>query len=280
MKLFNRMFKYTAVLTALAIFSGCSEEEDQPDQSINITLSAEDLEPSSPGEYRYQVESGNEVNISARIQSTVGLSNMVITKTVNNIIDESYGTNGTTTMDVSGNEASFDFAYTPSVDDVDQLVGFNFKGTNSNGAMKEIDLQLVVTLSPIDNLPRRRWLLTSVFHVNQDEEAIKDCEKDNSMLLNEDGSMVFDFGPDTAQGDCAFDGFTVYNKWYITEEDGVQYFNREGYGIFAPETIVVDTYKIVGLTTEKMEMEQTMDLSDFGESTEETFIFTYVATPR
>lgn len=274
------MFKYAAVLTALAIFSGCSEEEDQPDQSINITLSAEDLEPSSPGEYRYQVESGNEVNISARIQSTVGLSNMVITKTVNNIIDESYGTNGTTTMDVSGNEASFDFAYTPSVDDVDQLVGFNFKGTNSNGAMKEIDLQLVVTLSPIDNLPRRRWLLTSVFHVNQDEEAIKDCEKDNSMLLNEDGSMVFDFGPDTAQGDCAFDGFTVYNKWYITEEDGVQYFNREGYGIFAPETIVVDTYKIVGLTTEKMEMEQTMDLSDFGESTEETFIFTYVATPR
>lgn len=280
MKPFNRMFKYAAVLTALAIFSGCSEEEDQPDQSINITLSAEDLEPSSPGEYRYQVESGNEVNISARIQSTVGLSNMVITKTVNNIIDESYGTNGTTTMDVSGNEASFDFAYTPSVDDVDQLVGFNFKGTNSNGAMKEIDLQLVVTLSPIDNLPRRRWLLTSVFHVNQDEEAIKDCEKDNSMLLNEDGSMVFDFGPDTAQGDCAFDGFTVYNKWYITEEDGVQYFNREGYGIFAPETIVVDTYKIVGLTTEKMEMEQTMDLSDFGESTEETFIFTYVATPR
>ncbi len=280
MKLFNRMFKYAAVLTALAIFSGCSEEEDQPDQSIDITLSAEDLETSSPGEYRYQVESGNEVNISARIQSTVGLSSMVITKTVNNIIDESYGTNGTATVDVSGNEASFDFAYTPSVDDVDQLVGFNFKGTNSNGAMKEIDLQLVVTLSPIDNLPRRRWLLTSVFHVNQDEEAIKDCEKDNSMLLNEDGSMVFDFGPDTAQGDCAFDGFTVYNKWYITEEDGVQYFNREGYGIFAPETIVVDTYKIVGLTTEKMEMEQTMDLSDFGESTEETFIFTYVAMPR
>src|SRR5690606_38377983 len=116
MKPFNRMFKYAAVVTALAIFSGRSEEQDQPDQSINITLSAEDSEPSSQGEYRYQVESGNEVNISARVQSTVGLSNMVITKTVNNIIDESYGTNGTTTMDVSGNEASFDFAYTPSVD--------------------------------------------------------------------------------------------------------------------------------------------------------------------
>lgn len=280
MKPFHRMFKYAAVLTALAIFSGCSEEEDQPDHSIDITLSAEGLEPSSPGEYRYRVESGNEVIVNASVQSVAALSNLVITKTVNNIIDPTYGTNGTTTVDVSGNEANFDFAYTPSVDDVDQLVGFNFKGTNSNGAMQEIDLQLVVTLSPIDNLPRRRWLLTSVFHVNRDEEAIKDCEKDNSMLLNEDGSMVFDFGQDTAQGDCAFDGFTVYDKWYITEEDGVQYFNREGYGIFAPETIVVDTYKIVGLTTEKIEMEQTMDLSDFGESTEETFIFTYVATPR
>lgn len=280
MKQLNRMLKYAAVITALAIFFGCSEDEDLPGQSVDITLSAEDLEPSSPGEYRYQVESGNEVNINARIQSAVGLSNLVITKTVNNIIDDTYGTNGTTTVDVSGNEASYHFAYTPSVDDVDQLVGFNFKGTDSNGAMTEIDLQLVVTLSPKDNLPRRRWLLTSVFHVNQDEEAIKDCEKDNSMLLNEDGSMVFDFGADTAQGDCAFDGFTVYNKWYITEEDGGSYFSREGYGIFAPDMVVVDTYEIVVLTTEKIEMKQTMDLSDFGESTEETFIFTYVATPR
>ena len=279
MKQFNRAFKYVAVLSALAIFSGCSDDEDLPDQSINITLSGEDLETSSPGEYRYQVESGSEVNITARVQSAVSLSNLVITKTVNNTIDAGYGANGTTTVDISGNEASYDFAYTPSVDDVDQLVGFNFKGTNSSGAMEEIDLNLVVTMSPIDNLTRRRWLLTSVFHVNRDEEGINECEKDNSMLLNEDGSMEYDFGDDTAQGDCAFDGFTVYNKWSITEEDDVQYFHREGYGIFDPETVVIDTYKIVDLTTEKIEMEQTMDLSDFGEGTEETFMFTYVATP-
>lgn len=280
MKQINSVLKYAAVLSAIAIFSGCSDDEDLPDQSINITLSGEDLETSSPGEYRYQVESGSEVKLNARVQSAVSLSNLVITKTVNNTIDAGYGTNGTTTVDISGNEASYDFAYTPSVDDVDQLVGFNFKGTTSSGATEEIDLNLVVTMSPIDNLTRRRWLLTSVFHVNRDEEGIKDCETDNSMLLNEDGSMVFDFGEDTAQGDCAFDGFTEYNKWYISEEDGVQYFNREGYGIFDPETVLVDTYKIVGLTTEKIEMEQTMDLSDFGESTEETFIFTYVATSR
>ncbi|WP_143962797.1 hypothetical protein [Litoribacter populi] len=276
MKQLNHMFKYLTVFAVMAAFSSCSEDENTPDPSINMTISGEEVESTNPGEYSYRVESGNEVNLTVNLQSAVPLTNLVITKTVNNAVDADYGTGGSTTVDLSGNESSHAFNYTPEVDDVDQLVGFNFRGTNSTGATEEIDLILVVNMSPIDNLTRRRWLLTSVFHVNEDEEGINDCEKDNSMLLNEDGSIDIDYG-DVA---CDFDGFTEYTEWYITEEDGVQYFTREGYGIFDPETVIVDTYMIVELTTEEIQLQQTMDLSDFGESTEETFIFTYVATPR
>ncbi len=58
------------------------------------------------------------------------------------------------------------------------------------------------------------------------------------------------------------------------------FFNRESVGLFDPETTKTETFKINELTTETIKMEHTVDLTAFGASAEETFIYTYVAVPR
>ncbi|WP_224997899.1 lipocalin family protein [Cesiribacter sp. SM1] len=281
MNTINRFFKYSLLLGAVVLYTGCGSDDDPaPDNSIDMTLTGTGLQSQGDGAYSLAVESGTEVTVAVNMESASTLENLVITKTRNNAVDPSFGTNGTTTVNATGNEFAHTFTYTPTVEDVDQLVGFTFTGTTDNGGSEEVVLTMVVTLSPIDNLPRRRWELTSVYHVNEDEEAIRECQKDNSWLLNEDGSFEEDFGEDTATGDCAFDGFNVYNEWSITEEDDVMYFTREGYGLFTPDTPIEDTFTIVNLTTTTMELQQTVDLSDFGGGTEETFIYKFRAVPR
>ncbi|EMR00657.1 hypothetical protein [Cesiribacter andamanensis] len=280
MKSINRFFTYSLLLSALVAFTGCGDDDDPaPDNTITLAVTGTDLETTGAGMYRYAVESGEEVALTVTAQAPAGLSNLVITKTINNQVDQSYGTNGSTTVNATGNSLTHNFTYTPDAEDVDQLVGFTFEATNANGVSEEVVLTLVVTLSPIDNLPRRQWNLTSVYWVDEEEEGIKECEKDNYWLLNEDGTMEVGYGEDTATGDCAFDGFNVWETWEITEEDGVQYFTRRGYGIFDPETPLEETFTINELTTTTMKLQQTVDLSELGGDAEETFIYTYEAGP-
>ncbi|WP_194777907.1 hypothetical protein [Pararhodonellum marinum] len=280
MKTTNRLLNLLVLALAFLVLISCGSDDPEPDQSVTVSLSGDDLSNTSPGLYSKATESGEEITVTVNMQSAVPLQGLAIRKTINNTADSDFGTGGTLSVGLSGTSTTYEFKYTPDTDDVDQLVGFNFRATNANGVTSESDMVLVVTLSPIDNLTRRRWNLTSVFHVNENEEGIRDCQKDNSMLLNEDGTIVVDFGEDTGTGDCVFDGFDVYTIWYLTEEGDDLYFNRESVGLFDPETTKVETFKINELTTERIKMEHTIDLTDFGASAEETFEYTYVASPR
>jgi hypothetical protein len=281
MNTINRFFKYSLLLSAVVLYTGCGSDDDPaPDNSIDMTLTGTDLQSQGGGAYSLAVESGTEVTVEVSMESESTLENLVITKTRNNAVDPTFGTNGTTTVNATGNSFDYTFTYTPTVEDVDQLVGFTFTGTTDNGGSEEVVLTMVVTLSPIDNLPRRRWELTSVYWVDEDQEEIRDCQRDNSWLLNEDGSFEEDFGDDTATGDCALDGFNVYNEWYLTEEDDVLYFTREGHGLFTPDVPIEETFTVTTLTTTNMELQQTVDLSDFGGDPDETFIYKFRAVPR
>ncbi|AHM62231.1 hypothetical protein D770_19910 [Flammeovirgaceae bacterium 311] len=281
MKSINHFFKYTILLGAVVLYTGCGSDDDPaPDNTINMTLSGTGLQNQGNGEYQVAVETGNEVTVEVDMQSASTLQNLVITKTRNNAIDPTFGTNGTTTVNASGNTFDHTFTYTPQTEDADQLVGFTFTGTTDNGGSEEVLLTMIVTYSPIDNLPRRRWELTSVYWVDEDSEEIRDCQRDNSWLLNEDGSFEEDFGEDTGAGECELDGFNVYNEWYLTEEDNVLYFTREGHGLFTPDTPIEETFTVVSLTTTNMELQQTVDLSDFGGDAEETLIYKFRAVPR
>lgn len=281
MKLLNRCLKYSLVFFPMILFMGCEPDEQIPadyydNSDFTVKLSAD--KSVGKGQYIRKVESGNEVNVVVRVQSASALSALKITKTVNLAVDPTYGNNGSLIIDASGTSFEYDFNYLPDTNDVDQLVGFAFEATNAVGESKVSDLTLAVTMSPRDNLPRRRWMLTSILHVNENNlEVIKECELDNAILLNADSTMVMDYGDDTAEGDCAFDGFKVYEKWYLTEDE--EQFVWEYSDLFDPAKITAETYAVKLLTTEEIRLELTVDLTELGLGIE-TYLYIYKAAPR
>jgi len=282
MKSIFKILKYSLFLIMAFMFSQC-EKNDNPTNTDDpvIVLSA----PNSPGhgQYKLKVESGNAINVPISINSTGKLKSVQVTKTVNLTVDNTFATNGVMNLlsSTSGSMYEHTFNYTPSVNDVDQLVGFTFKAENEQGSITEGDLTLVVTLSPRDNLPRRKWHLKSVLHVNNkttpNKEEIKDCEKDNTMVLFADGKITIDYGTDTGAGGCLFDGFSVYTGWELTEDN--LRFIRTSYGIFSPDVTVTDVFVVKTLTVGRFDIEQTVDLSAFGMGKEEKFLYIYEAGP-
>jgi hypothetical protein len=180
-------------------------------------------------------------------------------------------------VSATGNSLTYDFTYNTLSTDVDQLIGFTFEAVNAAGSTEVSDLNLQVTLSPRDNIPQRKWNLTSILQLtDKNKEVINDCEKDNSVLFNQDGTLAFLYGKDTGTGNCQFDGFNVYDKWVLSEDQKT--FTITYHGLFNPAT-TVDTYTVRSLTTEELKLELTVDLSVFGAGIE-TFLYTYKAGPK
>ena len=284
-----KKFKFSIYLLIplLAIFmvTGCDKQgpdsEDYYDlDGYSITLNA-DKAPGH-GQYQKSVESSDPLDITVQVNSLSDLKTLSITKTVNLSADPTFGENGVMTVDASGKEFTYNFHYNPSVDDVDQLIGFTFQATTVDGLTETSDLTAKVTLSPKDNLVRRRWNWQSILHVNDMDqpnvESIKDCEKDNFYLFNADGTMSLNYGSDTGTGDCVFDGFTEYDSWKLTDDE--KYFIIKSHGIFTPNVTKVDTFTVKKLTVETLQLEETVDLSAFGGRTDEVFLYTFKAAPR
>lgn len=277
-----KFLKYLLLILVVFTFSQCKEGENTPKVDNPVIAMAAPISPGH-GQYKIKVESGNEVSVLINITSNNNLKGFQVTKTVNLAVDNTYAPNGVMNLltSTAGQTYEYTFVYTPSVNDVDQLVGFTFKAENEDGSVTESDLTLVVTLSPRDNLPRRKWNLKSILHVNNKDkpntEVIKDCEKDNSMVLFADGRINIDYGTDTGAGGCLFDGFSVYTSWELTE-DNLQ-FIRTSYGIFSPAVIVTEVFTVKTLTVERFDIEQTVDLSVFGGAVDEKFLYIYEAGP-
>lgn len=279
---FINKFKYFLLLiVSVVLFSQCDEDDDVVTDNPMIEMNASKLY--GHGQYQLKTESGDNVNITLTISSTSALKSMKVKKTKNLNVDKTFGENGEELVFSSLSESSYiyNFEYTPSVDDIDLLIGFTFTVENENGQVKESDLSLVVTLSPRDNLPRRRWVFKSKLWVtdpdNPNSEDLADCEKDNSMLLSEDGSITIDYGTDTGAGACLFDGFNVYTNWNLSDDEKT--FTRTYYGIFSPDDIVTEVFEVKTLTVDKLELEQTLDLTAFGLGAEEKYLFIYEAMP-
>ncbi len=269
----------------LGLLVSCNEDEQGPEDYYDqgdflVSLGAEKVP--GHGQYRSRMESGDTLNLAVLVEAPEDLEKLEITKTVNLQKDPSFGQEGVLQVAASGKEFSYTFIYIPPVEDVDKLVGFSFKATTSGGKETTSDLTANISLSPRDNLPRRRWEWKSILHVNNEDdpnaEVIEDCEKDNAYLFNGDGTMSLEYGTDTGAGACAFDGLNVFSGWYITEDE--QHFIMEKYNVFTPNTIVADTFRIKTLTVEKLALELTVDLSELGLREEEVFLYTFEAAQR
>lgn len=283
----SRIFQFCGLVLFISVLiAGCETNDSQTPEDFydqgNFTIVLNAQKIPGQGQYRKVLESNETLEIDVHIEAPANLNGLSITKTVNLVVDESFGNQGSIDVDASGTSFEYTFTYEPSIDDVDKLVGFTFEARTSEGGTHTSDLTASITLSPKDNLVTKSWGWTSIKHVNSlnmpNEEVINDCEKDNAYLFNADESMSLQYGEDTAAGPCAFDGLNVYDRWYITDND--EYFIMEKHNVFTPDITVVDTFKLKTLSIDKLELEQTVDLSVFGLSDEEIFLYSFTPGPR
>lgn len=260
---------FSILFAAIIISCEDSYKSDADDPSLPLSSSTYIKAPGK-GQYRMKLLTGQEAAIKISVPADV--TSLTITKSKNLATDESFEP---VNASVSGG-SEYNFVYIPAEGDVDELIGFNFTGKSSDGSTIQSDLTLVVTLSPRDNLSARKWLFTSKIWVDQDNlQDIKACEKDDHWYFNKDGSVTITYGDLTGSGGCDFDGFNVYDSWVLSEDEKT--FTMVYHSLFNPSQITTDVYRVKTLTTEKLELEIDIDLSWLGLSTEETFIYTYVA---
>lgn len=270
------------LMLCLSMVLGCEADDSQEPADFfdngPFTIVLDAQKAPGKGQYKISLESDQSLEMDVHVASLNSLQTLAITKTVNLEVDQTFGNSGIMEIPISGNSFDYTFIYEPSIQDVDKLVGFTFQAITSGGEVSTSDLTANITLSPMDNLLTKRWLWTSIKHVNENnEEVINDCEKDNSFLFNADGTMSIDYGAITGTGNCGFDGLTPYAHWYITQ-DG-EYFVMEKYNVFTPDIIEVEEYRLVTLTVDKLQLALDVDLTALGLGLE-TFLYTFEPKPK
>ncbi|MEP7317332.1 MAG: lipocalin family protein [Panacibacter sp.] len=207
------------------------------------------------------------------IEAPNGIKTLVITKGINLIPDNVFGSVTVTPESLGGTSYRYIFSYTYLPEEVDKLVGINFHFEDAKGNAAEKDLTINTEASAVQNIYSHTWKLTSTFWTTDDppSEAINDCEKDNNWNFNKDSSITVNYG---ALG-CLFDGFNIFDKWYLSEDEKT--FTQVFHSVFDPTKITVQEYTVKSISKNKLIFEIALDLSDFGFSDHEIFVYTYEA---
>lgn len=259
--------KRSFVVTAFAIcasvfFFGCEKDEVATD--VPVLRLVPDKVSGKSGFPVATVLSGTVQN---------GVKNFYISKTVNLKPDSSWGTNGVFTVSELSGQTSFDytFNYTLQDEEVDKLVGFNYRIEDEKGKAAEKDLTVNTIASGAQIIASHPWKLTSKIWKTDDppSENIQECEKDNIFTYKRDSTILLNYG---AAG-CLFDGLNIYSSWSLTEDEKT--FTQTYYSVFDPSKVTVETYTVTTLTKDKWVMEIVLDLSVFGLSDHEVFEYTY-----
>jgi hypothetical protein len=259
------LFTIIAFAATFLLASCKKEDKIDPSQPV-ITLSSDKLTG----------KSGQELSVTVNVTAPNGISALIISKGVNLKTDSSFGTNGQMRIEpAAGNNFEYVFKYILSPDEVDKLVGFNFRVEDAKGLAAEKDFTLNTTVSGAQLLYSYRWNLKSkVWQTTPPAENIQDCEKDDSYLFNRDSTMSIGYGTSA----CTFDGFNVYTKWTLSPDEKELAITYES--VFDPSNVTTDKYRVISLTKDKLVMDIAYDLTVFGLSDHEVFVFTYEASPR
>jgi len=281
MNVYRQYIAYGVILFATVLCLGSCEDDyqtDSADPGLPLTVDGSSIKAPGQGQYKLSRKLvDGQVVITADLSTLDGVKSLTVTKTVAAQKDETFGQNGVITIDPSG-QSKYDFTYNLQDTDVDKLVGLTFQAQDQAGNVLTSDVTLVVTLSPRENIPRKKWAWTSRLWVtNGNAQDLKDCEKDNYYLFNSDSTVTVSYGAETGAGDCVFDGFNIYDKWYLTADE--KYFIIKRHGLFDP-TVVIDSFQMQTFTVDKLEMSIDMDLTCCGAGPDETFLYQYLAEPK
>lgn len=214
------------------------------------------------------------------IKAPNGVKDVVIYKTINLQRDNTYGGSGAVTavpVSVGEDNYEYHFIYELKGDEVEKLVGFNFKFTDAKGLSVEKDLTVNTITSGQQIIYSRKWKLISKLWttVSPAVEDLKDCEKDDVYSWNRDSAYSVNFGASA----CTFDGFNVFDKWVLSEDEKT--FTQIYHSLFDPANITTEVYRVKTITKDKLVMEIFVDLSIFGPpyTDKEVFVYTFEPVP-
>ena len=280
MKITSRIRKITLGIAALMVcVLSCKDDYESDAGDPQLPLSADGVSLKAPGKGQYRIATNlvdGQAVITVDLTKLASVSSLSVTKYVDGTLDETFGTGGTQTISAPGND-SYDYEYTLLDSDLDRLVVLSFKASDGSKVLVS-DLSLTVSLTPRENIPRKKWQWTSRLWVTGgNAQDLKQCEADNYFLFNADSTITVNYGADTGAGDCLFDGFTVYDKWWLTADD--KYFIIQSHGLFDP-TVKTDSNVVKTLSVPLLEWQIGIDLSVFGLGTDEQFLYQYTAQPK
>src|SRR5262245_16685525 len=109
-------------LTCLYILPGCEKDNDDPNKPV-MTLSVENVTD----------KSGRTLDLNVDMTIPDGFKELIITKGVNLAADNVYGVKSVTPVSTGDKQFRYEFSYVLSPDEVDKLVGFNFKLVDNAG---------------------------------------------------------------------------------------------------------------------------------------------------
>ncbi len=214
-------------------------------------------------------KSGQQVSVTLTIHAPYGAKALEISKTINLV--SALGVTTVMPASLGDNNYQYIFTYTYEPDEVEKLVGINFHFVDEKGNVAEKDLTVNTIASGAQIIYSHTWKLTSKIWQtrNPPEESIQACEKDNLTNWKRDSSILLNYG----NAGCTFDGFNIFDKWTLSEDEKT--FTQVYHSAFNPDKITVEVYKVISLTKDKMILEIGLDLSDFGLSENEIFVYTY-----
>ncbi|MEP6684273.1 MAG: hypothetical protein ABJA35_13485 [Parafilimonas sp.] len=249
-------------VTGIIILPSC--KKDSPDPN----LPALKLHP-----VNVTGKSGQHVLDTLDIVAPYGVGKLVISKTINLVADETFGMQTVTPVSTGTNTYQYILDYTYQPGEVDKLVGINYHFEDSKGNVAEKDFTVNTEASAAQIIYSHKWKLVSKLWttVTPQQENEQDCAKDDIYTYNADSTMAVNYG---ASG-CTFDGFNIYDKWYVSNDEKT--FTDIYHSVFNADQITTEVYNIESLTKDKWVMDIALDLSAFGLSDHEVFVYTYVA---
>jgi hypothetical protein len=218
-------------------------------------------------------KSGQHVLDTLDIIAPYGVGKLLISKSVNLVPDAAFGTQSVTPVSTGPNTYQYIFDYTYQPEEVDSLVGINYHFEDSKGNVAEKDLTVNTSTSAAQIIYSHKWKLVSKLWttITPQMESEQDCEKDNIFSYHADSIMFINYGNDP----CTFDNFNIFDKWYVSDDEKT--FTDIYHSAFNPEQITTEVYNIESLTKDKWVMDIALDLSAFGLTDHEVFVYTYVA---
>ncbi|MEO8711056.1 MAG: hypothetical protein ABI405_02975 [Parafilimonas sp.] len=218
-------------------------------------------------------KSGQHVLDTLDIVAPNGVGKLLISKTINLVPDETFGTQTVTPVSTGENTYQYILDYTYQPDEVDKLVGINYHFEDSKGNVAEKDLTVNTSASAAQTIYSHKWKLISKLWttVTPQEESENDCERDDIYSYNADSTISINYGANP----CTFDGLNIFDKWFVSDDEKT--FTQIYHSVFNPAQITTEVYNIESLTKDKWVMDIALDLSVFGLSDHEVFVYTFQA---